>query len=403
MGGLSRTIGRLSRWRATVAMALATRCPHCQTTFRVAHDQLKLRAGLVRCGACKEIFNGVEHLFSASVPPQSAGTPVSSAVHAPTVSVKVHENAVKTPNEDPAETSGHSVSPAPEKKTDENLSTSASTDHLRATAAVDTDVKADPLQRMTLMDFSSWKDDDDFGREPQADHAEADQLPADDPALYSQTEPPADVPDDLDRAIDDLQRKPWRRKKSKQSADDDIEGDEDVTEPDFVRKARRQQGIERTLRILMLVGSSILLVGLIGQAAYTFRNQFSAWLPQATPMLVEACARIGCEIEFPAQIDAVSIESSELQTLPPNQNTFVLNSLLRNRSSITQAWPNIELTLNDANEKAIARRVFAPREYLVSANDLNKGFGANSEQQIKVFFELSQLKASGYRVYLFYP
>ena len=44
-------------------MALATRCPHCQTAFRVASDQLKLRAGLVRCGTCKEIFNGIENLL----------------------------------------------------------------------------------------------------------------------------------------------------------------------------------------------------------------------------------------------------------------------------------------------------------------------------------------------------
>ena len=44
-------------------MALATQCPHCHTTFRVAHDQLKLRAGLVRCGSCKEIFNGIDHLL----------------------------------------------------------------------------------------------------------------------------------------------------------------------------------------------------------------------------------------------------------------------------------------------------------------------------------------------------
>jgi hypothetical protein len=81
----------------------------------------------------------------------------------------------------------------------------------------------------------------------------------------------------------------------------------------------------------------------------------------------------------------------------------VLNSLLRNRSAITQAWPNIELTLNDANGNALARRVFEPREYLASASVVNKGFAADSEQQVKVFFELSQLKASGYRVYLFYP
>lgn len=39
-------------------MALATQCPHCNTLFRVAHDQLKLRGGIVRCGACNEIFDG---------------------------------------------------------------------------------------------------------------------------------------------------------------------------------------------------------------------------------------------------------------------------------------------------------------------------------------------------------
>ncbi len=42
---------------------LATRCPHCQTRFRVTPAQLELRAGLVRCGACREIFNGRDHLL----------------------------------------------------------------------------------------------------------------------------------------------------------------------------------------------------------------------------------------------------------------------------------------------------------------------------------------------------
>jgi hypothetical protein len=44
-----------------------------------------------------------------------------------------------------------------------------------------------------------------------------------------------------------------------------------------------------------------------------------------------------------------------------------------------------------------------PRDYLPSAQDVTKGFAANWEQPIKLFFEVSQLKASGYRVYLFYP
>ena len=48
-------------------MALATQCPHCLTIFRVVSDQLKLRGGLVRCGSCRQVFNGNDYLVEASV------------------------------------------------------------------------------------------------------------------------------------------------------------------------------------------------------------------------------------------------------------------------------------------------------------------------------------------------
>ncbi|MGO4468107.1 MJ0042-type zinc finger domain-containing protein, partial [Pseudoduganella sp. RAF53_2] len=53
-------------------MALATKCPHCNTVFRVAADQLKLRGGIVRCGACNEVFDG----NAALVEPAAKPTPV---------------------------------------------------------------------------------------------------------------------------------------------------------------------------------------------------------------------------------------------------------------------------------------------------------------------------------------
>lgn len=386
-------------------MVLATRCPHCQTTFRVAHDQLKLRAGLVRCGACKEIFNGVEHLLPTSAPPppdQGSIPTTASTTTASTPSSLLPDESVPTPGKPVEETNQSTAPAAPEKQIDETQSVGMPTDSLIPGMA-NKDAYADPLQRMTLMDFSAWKESDENTPIEQEDPANADNLLTGVSGSYSQTEQPADASDALDQAIDDLQRKPWRRKRSGHSVDDDIEGDEDVSEPDFVRQAHRQHRMGRILRLLMRTGSVVLLFALVIQATFTFRNQIAAWFPQATPILIEACALIGCDVGFPTQIESVSIESSELQTLVPNQNTFVLNTLLRNRSSVTQAWPSIELTLNDANEKAIARRVFSPREYLVSASDLKKGFDANSEQPVKVFFELSELKASGYRVYLFYP
>ena len=52
-------------------MMLATRCPYCHTTFRVVQDQLKLCNGIVRCGSCRQVFNGIEQLQSADAASQS--------------------------------------------------------------------------------------------------------------------------------------------------------------------------------------------------------------------------------------------------------------------------------------------------------------------------------------------
>jgi predicted Zn finger-like uncharacterized protein len=62
-------------------MALATQCPHCHTTFRVAADQLKLRGGIVRCGACQRIFDGNAHLIDLDKP--AAPAPADAAAVPP--------------------------------------------------------------------------------------------------------------------------------------------------------------------------------------------------------------------------------------------------------------------------------------------------------------------------------
>ncbi|CAE6775178.1 zinc-ribbon and DUF3426 domain-containing protein [Paraburkholderia haematera] len=44
-------------------MLLATRCPFCETVFRLQPAQLALRRGLVRCGHCQEVFDASSSLF----------------------------------------------------------------------------------------------------------------------------------------------------------------------------------------------------------------------------------------------------------------------------------------------------------------------------------------------------
>ena len=101
------------------------------------------------------------------------------------------------------------------------------------------------------------------------------------------------------------------------------------------------------------------------------------------------------------QIDALSIETGELQTI--GADTFSLTTLLRNQSALNQAWPHIELELTDAVDKPLVRRVFSPREYLPAGQNPANGFGARSEQPVKLYFQLNDVKASGYHIAVFYP
>ena len=42
-------------------MSLKTRCPACDTVFKIVPDQLKISSGWVRCGRCAEVFDAASH------------------------------------------------------------------------------------------------------------------------------------------------------------------------------------------------------------------------------------------------------------------------------------------------------------------------------------------------------
>ena len=172
-------------------------------------------------------------------------------------------------------------------------------------------------------------------------------------------------------------------------------------EPGFVKRDRRNQKLRKAAAIVMSIGSVLLVAALFGQVITTFRNPLAAYVPALKQPLTQVCAVLGCKVELPTQIDYVTIEQGELQTL--TETTFSFTTLLRNQSTTAQAWPHIELILDDASDKAILRRVFAPRDYLPAGAELAQGFAPHSEQSVKLYFELGQLKASGYHIAVFYP
>ncbi len=142
--------------------------------------------------------------------------------------------------------------------------------------------------------------------------------------------------------------------------------------------------------------AAIVLLGF--QAAYFYRNEAVAHFPETKPWLQKMCVHLACKFDAPRDAQAISIESHDLQADPANKNLLALIALLRNRAGFAQDAPHLELTLTDAQDAPIARRVLTPRDYFAAAP-----MAAGAELQIRLSIDAGQARASGYRLYAFYP
>jgi hypothetical protein len=97
--------------------------------------------------------------------------------------------------------------------------------------------------------------------------------------------------------------------------------------------------------VLWGVGCGLLILLALGQGLFYQRFNLVAHYPQLRPALGAFCQALGCQINFPKNIQQVSIESSELQADPARQNVVLLGALLRNRADYVQEFPALELTL----------------------------------------------------------
>jgi predicted Zn finger-like uncharacterized protein len=421
-------------------MALATICPHCNTTFRVASDQLKLRGGIVRCGACNEVFDGNAALvdLGAAAPPAPANAPPpvtpagedAPALSAPEPSASAAFDAevaaidakhTAEVEEEPIYTLDFDTTFDPFGILPKSVQTEPESTPAPAPEPETPSIEADPVSGLQVDEeiLALPVLDDELAPpapEPGPDAARAREASADfqppllmrasataEPAL---PRPPMPMPP-VD-AAKSARRNAARKSKAEAAAPGAAapavvvaEPEPGEHEPEFVKISRRKQRTGGTRRLMLAAGSGLLVLALAAQGVVTFRNVLAARYPQSKAVLEGACSVLGCKVELPAQIDALSVETGELQSL--EANTFTYTTLVRNQASLVQAWPHLELTLIDANEKPLVRRVFTPAEYLPQGVAPAKGIAARSEQSVKLAFALNQVTASGYHVAIFYP
>lgn len=78
---------------------MLTRCPKCDTAFRVTPEQLKARQGRVRCGQCQAVFNALDTLGDETVVLGPPGLASEAAVPEPMPSFDAAQPAAQPADE----------------------------------------------------------------------------------------------------------------------------------------------------------------------------------------------------------------------------------------------------------------------------------------------------------------
>ncbi|MCK6406625.1 MAG: DUF3426 domain-containing protein [Rhodocyclaceae bacterium] len=375
---------------------MLTRCPACQTTFKVTPEQLKLRAGKVRCGKCQSVFNALDSLADAPT-----GTPSPAATQQPSSPTTRPSTPPPQPLAPPARpvTSGTQAltnAPAAERTAAPAaapIASPATPPASQAPAAPLTPPVASALQPTGQNAVVEQIDLQPIGEIAPAaspasapiDHAgSAEAAPAETPANPDEVRDAA-ITHGLVAARETTE----------------IPGYNKWAEGAFTAPANITVPVSRPRWPFVLV-SVLLIAALAGQAAHHYRAELAVSAPSLRPLLDSMCAALECDIPLPRHAEFVSIEASDLQSDAARGGALVLAATLKNRAPYAQAWPLLEVTLTDVQDNAVLRRVLQAADYLPAKADPTV-FPPNAEIAVKLWLETQDVAAAGYRLYVFYP
>lgn len=374
-------------------MSLATRCPACQTTFRVVQDQLKVSEGWVRCGRCNEVFNALEGLFDLE------RDSVSGALDSPPAPDDARGDV-------PGAAASHDTPPpagpppaAPHSQAEFLRQPESGTDSLpppaEAPAAAEDDTGNTPQTAYEVLD-SRFLDRSTYGpsRLPDSEGEFADARfdssfhgehgAGDGPAEPLESERVAAA------AAAEASARGRKRKVRSSSAQSEA--------PEFLRQADRQaRWSRRPVRVALGMLALLLCLTLTAQVGLHHRDWLAAHHPQSRPWLDLACGALGCRIEALRSIDDVVIDSSSLARAGQS-NAYRLSVSLRNRSGVTVAVPSIDLTLTDTNGELVARRMLSPTDFRAAT-----ALRAGGELALSLDLQSPGQRIAGYTVEAFYP
>ena len=144
---------------------------------------------------------------------------------------------------------------------------------------------------------------------------------------------------------------------------------------------------------------AILAVFLAGQVAYAFRSPLAARYPGFKSVMLDVCDVAGCSVWLPHRADLLQKVGEDVSALDTARPGLIqVTVTLRSAANYDLAYPALDLVLTNANEHALARRIFTPDEYLDQTRDVKAGIPPRAEITLALDLDTSNLSPAGFRL-----
>ncbi len=131
------------------------------------------------------------------------------------------------------------------------------------------------------------------------------------------------------------------------------------------------------------LGIGVLLVTLATMLLVAGRDTLAADV-RTRPLAERTCAWLGCTVPTWQDMRAFRMLEHDMHADPAIAGALRVQAGFRNEAPWPQAWPELVLTLSDANGQALARRALAPSEYLDGQHPPLVGAGQTASVQFTV-------------------
>ncbi|WP_404365176.1 DUF3426 domain-containing protein [Marinobacter sp.] len=368
---------------------LLTRCPHCETRFRVTDQQLGIAKGKVRCGNCMDVFNAIEH--QEKVQPGSRPAPAQPGARETTPAKPAQETPDEedfvfqdNPDEDAVE---GRYAGTRETFSDDELSDSFREFDERSSGGFDTmedeetdhEVDESWAEEMLSEAPASKKQEPEPEEKPHVSPGTPGPAPAPQPASHSTTPPPPDrARAPRPEAQPQVAPAPEQSAGSQQEEEDetwpyDAQASEAAgpraeaetwrnltRDPIAVGGSGSGSWLRKSIWTLVILG---LVAVLVYQVAYAQFDRLSS-IPELRPFYEKACEFTGCELEPLIAMDRIESRKLVVRTDPQNRNSLIVDAVIVNEADFAQPFPNIALSFSNLNGDLVAQSLFTPDDYL---------------------------------------